>query len=246
MSSFLVIRYMSTCIELQVSKRWFLCLVTDIEKPAFTFCPGSFEEYADSALNYTTIQLPTINATDNSGQQPLITCSGIRDKYYIGEHLVRCFARDGSGNEGTCQFSIQVRCKYCIKLWFQSYHSIYNSSKTRCWKCSLHTFKNCLSAGANRFVEYFYIWIFRWNKENVTFLRLLETTATLLGLWIALDTELWFHFYYQSFWEKVIMTTECWNHVPNADPLWVFLKKSMTLRLPTKKTKISRSKRKFA
>ena len=91
-------------------------LVTDVEKPAFTFCPGNVEEYADSALNYTTIQLPTVNATDNSGQQPLVTCSGIRDKYYIGEHLVKCIARDGAGNEGTCQFSIQVRCEYCIKL----------------------------------------------------------------------------------------------------------------------------------
>ena len=91
-------------------------LVTDTEKPAFTFCPGNFEKYADSALNYTTIQLPAINATDNSGQQPHITCSGILGKYYIGEHLVRCIARDGSGNEETCQFSIQVRCEYFIKL----------------------------------------------------------------------------------------------------------------------------------
>ena len=87
-------------------------LVTDIEKPAFTLCPGNFEEYADSAVDYTTIQLPTINAIDNSGQQPLITCSGIRVKYHIGEHLVRCIARDGAGNEDTCQFSIQVRCEY--------------------------------------------------------------------------------------------------------------------------------------
>ena len=96
--------------------------MTDIEKPAFTFCPGNFEEYADSAVNYTTIQLPTINATDNSGQQPLINCSGIRDKYYIGEHVVTCIARDGAGNEETCQFSIQVRCEYFIKLCFKSYH----------------------------------------------------------------------------------------------------------------------------
>ncbi|XP_020610476.1 sushi, von Willebrand factor type A, EGF and pentraxin domain-containing protein 1-like isoform X1 [Orbicella faveolata] len=90
-----------------------LIVCKDIEKPAFTFCPGNFEEYADSALNYTTIQLPTINATDNSGQQPLVNCSGIRDKYYIGEHVVRCTARDGAGNEDTCQFSIQVRFIYC-------------------------------------------------------------------------------------------------------------------------------------
>jgi len=93
-----------------------LFLVTDIEKPAFTFCPGNFEVYADSAVNYTTIQLPTINATDNSGQQPLIKCSGIRDKYYIGEHVVTCIARDDARNEETCQFSIQVRCEYFIKL----------------------------------------------------------------------------------------------------------------------------------
>ena len=97
-------------------------LMIDIEKPVFTSCPGNFEEYADSAVNYTLIQLPTINATDNSGQQPLVTCSGIRDKYFIGEHLVRCIARDGVGNENTCQFSIQVRCEYLFKLLFQSYH----------------------------------------------------------------------------------------------------------------------------
>lgn len=88
----------------------------DIEKPAFTLCPGNVEEFADSGVNYTTIQLPTINATDNSGEQPFITCSGIRDKYYIGEHLVKCIARDEAGNEDTCQFSIQVRCEYFVKL----------------------------------------------------------------------------------------------------------------------------------
>ena len=97
-------------------------LMTDIEKPVFTSCPGNFGEYADNAVDYTTIQLPTINATDNSGEQPFITCSGIRDKYYIGEHLVKCTARDKAGNEDTCQFSIQVRCKYLFKLCFQSCH----------------------------------------------------------------------------------------------------------------------------
>ena len=90
--------------------------MTDIQKPAFTLCPGNFEEYADSAVDYTTIKLPTINATDNSGQQPLVSCSGIRDKYYIGEHVVRCIARDGAGNEDTCKFSIQVRCEYLSNL----------------------------------------------------------------------------------------------------------------------------------
>ena len=90
--------------------------MADIEKPSFTVCPGNFEEYADSAVDYTTVKLPAIDATDNSGQQPLIACSGIRDKYYIGEHLVRCTARDGAGNEETCQFSIRVRCEYFIKL----------------------------------------------------------------------------------------------------------------------------------
>ena len=88
--------------------------VTDIEKPAFTFCPGNFEKYADSAVDYTTILLPPINATDNSGQQPLVNCNGIRDKYYIGEQVVKCIARDGAGNEDTCQFSIQVRCEYFV------------------------------------------------------------------------------------------------------------------------------------
>ena len=90
--------------------------MTDIEKPAFTFCPGNFEEYADSAVDYTTIQLPLFNATDNSGQPPLVNCSGIRNKYNIGAHVVRCIATDGAGNEDTCQISIQVRCEYFIKL----------------------------------------------------------------------------------------------------------------------------------
>lgn len=91
-------------------------LGTDVEKPAFTFCPGNFEEYADSAVNYTTIQLPAINATDNSGQEPHINCSGILDKYNIGKHVVTCIARDGAGNEDTCQFSIQVRCEYFLNF----------------------------------------------------------------------------------------------------------------------------------
>ena len=88
--------------------------MTDNEKPAFTRCPENVVRYADSALNYTKIDLGTIKATDNSGQRPLINCSGIRDKYYIGKQDVKCIARDGARNENTCEISIEVRCKYFI------------------------------------------------------------------------------------------------------------------------------------
>lgn len=118
----------------------------------------------------------------------------------------------GMDREMKAHVNFQFKWDVSIVLNFDSTLTIQYiiRAKPDAEKCSLHTFKNCSSVGANRFVEYFYIWLFRWNKENVTFLRLLETTATLLGLWIALDTEFWFHFYYQSFWEKVIMTTECY------------------------------------
>lgn len=90
--------------------------MTDNKEPVFTFCPKNYEVYADSAVNYTTKKLPAIKATDNSGQQPSTKCSGIRDRYYIGKHLVTCIATDGAGNNQTCQFSIQVKCEYFIKL----------------------------------------------------------------------------------------------------------------------------------
>ena len=83
--------------------------ISDYVKPIFTSCPSNMEVFAGREVNYTSVALPSINATDNSGQQPVIKCEGQSDKYYTGSNSVKCTATDVMGNKALCQFNIFVK-----------------------------------------------------------------------------------------------------------------------------------------
>ena len=53
-------------------------------------------------------------ANDNAGLPPTITCSlASGSQFEIGQTEVICEARDPSGNEAFCAFTIEVRGKNC-------------------------------------------------------------------------------------------------------------------------------------
>ena len=50
-----------------------------------------------------------LQATDNSGQDPAVTCSTESGSQFgIGETEVICQAVDPSGNQATCMFTVKI------------------------------------------------------------------------------------------------------------------------------------------
>ena len=84
----------------------FLRVFIDVEAPKMC-CPISF--FIDSAATAAlTWNKPTIS--DNSGQIPTVTCSPESgSQFMIGATGVVCRARDSSGNQGTCAFTVRIK-----------------------------------------------------------------------------------------------------------------------------------------
>jgi len=55
---------------------------------------------------------PEVKAYDNSGQKPLVECSGKNGlvlKTYTQQRTIRCMAIDAAGNMAFCSFKIDVK-----------------------------------------------------------------------------------------------------------------------------------------
>ncbi|XP_072016865.1 hyalin-like [Amphiura filiformis] len=102
-----------TCVAIDASGNNATCdfqiEMLDDQPPVFTFCPNNQEIIL--ALNHSraiAVWEPA-NATDNSGQAPIIQCAASSgDSFGIGLNIVRCAAIDASGNNGTCEFQIEI------------------------------------------------------------------------------------------------------------------------------------------
>lgn len=93
--------------------------LADIERPRFTtFCPYNIDVFAKENKDTAQVVIPSINATDNSGELPTITVEGKKTNYTAGRHLITITASDASGNKAACRFYIEVKSKlsdqYCI------------------------------------------------------------------------------------------------------------------------------------
>lgn len=85
----------------------FLYKHTDIEAPTFDECPADIVAYTERGLNQTNVQW-FVQASDNSGSDPHVTCDLNAGVMTSGTHTVTCTARDGTGNENICRFLINV------------------------------------------------------------------------------------------------------------------------------------------
>ena len=86
-------------------------MFVDKEAPEFKVCPGSqtLNTPPGQALAVAVWQDPSVNATDNSGDMPEVTCNLLSgSNFTIGQTLVTCEAVDKSGNNNTCSFLIRV------------------------------------------------------------------------------------------------------------------------------------------
>ena len=95
-----------------------------MESPSFGLtCPGDIKRFAERAKNYTTITWPEVEATDNSGETPTVTVTGLRRMYYVGKHLIVYKARDEARNFKLCQFHVTIEGK--IKEFFLVSSAVY-------------------------------------------------------------------------------------------------------------------------
>ena len=95
-----------------------------MESPSFGLtCPGDIKRFAERAKNYTTITWSEVEATDNSGETPTVTVTGVRRMYYVGKHLIVYKARDEARNFKLCQFHVTIEGK--IKEFFLVSSAVY-------------------------------------------------------------------------------------------------------------------------
>ena len=88
-----------------------LSCLTDDEAPAMN-CPKiqSTYMYADFNQSSDVVSWANIEATDNSGQIPTVTCSiKSTTEFKIGKTDVKCQAVDPSGNHAICNFTVQSK-----------------------------------------------------------------------------------------------------------------------------------------
>ena len=85
--------------------------ITDIEDPIIQ-CPAN--RYVNTNVNEATAVAVWAEpvASDNSGKSPNVSCSmESGTQFVIGQTEVICQARDGSGNQANCNFTVEVKGK---------------------------------------------------------------------------------------------------------------------------------------
>ncbi|XP_033108663.1 hyalin-like [Anneissia japonica] len=88
---------------------FFNLTVEDNDAPVFTNCAGlSVNGTTDVRSNVSTVSLPSLSATDNSGNQPTITDDYVGNIFPFGETDVVYTARDVAGNEATCIVTVTI------------------------------------------------------------------------------------------------------------------------------------------
>ena len=72
-------------------------------------CPHNTSMVTDFGQPTAVVTWSDLQATDNSGQSPTVTCStGSGSRFGIGETEVICKIVDPSGNQAMCAFTVKI------------------------------------------------------------------------------------------------------------------------------------------
>ena len=75
-------------------------------------CPTNKTTVTDFGQSTTVVNWNDLQATDNSGQQPTVTCSvESGSRFELGETEVNCQAADFRKNQAACVFTVEVKGK---------------------------------------------------------------------------------------------------------------------------------------
>ncbi|XP_071497252.1 uncharacterized protein [Diadema antillarum] len=104
-------------------------ICADVEPPTFSECPGDIVAYADRSSNQTNVQWQ-LEASDNSGIRPAVTCDRQPGVMTSGRNEVTCTAEDDAENRVTCQFDVIVRVRRCPELQPPTFGTLAGSCDT--------------------------------------------------------------------------------------------------------------------
>ena len=90
--------------------------VADITAPTFTYCPLDLSAYTSEGSSGTSVSWNEPVATDNSDTVFYSRSHKPDDQFPVGSTTVTYYARDISGNQATCTFTVTVLGKVCIHL----------------------------------------------------------------------------------------------------------------------------------
>ncbi|XP_038060587.1 sushi, von Willebrand factor type A, EGF and pentraxin domain-containing protein 1-like [Patiria miniata] len=91
----------------------------DVDSPDLN-CPSALTAYAERGSTAAQVNFQ-VTASDNSGQQPTVTCDPESGQFDLGQYLVSCIASDPAGNAATCSFQIEIVERTCTALPIPAY-----------------------------------------------------------------------------------------------------------------------------
>ncbi|XP_068689881.1 uncharacterized protein [Montipora foliosa] len=111
---------LKTCAQ---TKKWFPIenpSCRDVSEPIFSNCPSNILKIADRGTTTATITWTAPTATDNSEFIPNVTHAGKKpgERFAAGEHSIRYFASDKTGNVGECKFKVFVSVVRCVPRFY--------------------------------------------------------------------------------------------------------------------------------
>ena len=85
--------------------------VKDNDEPLFAYCPVNQTNIPEPGKPTRLVEWEPMIATDNSGDNPTITCEPPLGSYFtiIGQTSVRCTASDAYGNTNSCIFYVNIK-----------------------------------------------------------------------------------------------------------------------------------------
>ncbi|XP_022111822.1 uncharacterized protein LOC110991038 [Acanthaster planci] len=79
----------------------------DVQEPSIK-CPGNMNQTTDEGVGFASVTYPEVTATDNSGQEPSISCTPNTATLPVRSNLIQCVATDDSNNKASCSYTILI------------------------------------------------------------------------------------------------------------------------------------------
>nr|XP_054766885.1 sushi, von Willebrand factor type A, EGF and pentraxin domain-containing protein 1-like [Lytechinus pictus] len=102
---------------------------TDIQSPLFSQCP-QYQTFNPPQGEMLANVSWNVSATDNSGEEPTISCDKDQGPMAEGDYQVRCTASDATGNSRMCTFDIEVQIHRCRQYWLPLFAELVGACET--------------------------------------------------------------------------------------------------------------------
>eukprot|EP00057_Strongylocentrotus_purpuratus_P002521 XP_003724684.1 PREDICTED: hyalin isoform X1 [Strongylocentrotus purpuratus] len=96
----------------------FTVTVNDVENPVWQTCPTFISQPLDPGTNSAIVRWTDPTVTDNSGVDPVVTSTSSNPElFYAGSYTVEYVARDETGNEARCEFTVVIETDESVPVF---------------------------------------------------------------------------------------------------------------------------------